>query len=259
VTVVSYFMGNNPDKWQTNLPTFTFINLGELYPGITVKLRASGSNVEKLFFVDPGANVDDIKIKIRGADHLTIDSAGQLVIASSGFEDVSISKPNAFQDSNNDVASAYNVTGDSYGFIVGAYDHTKPLTIDPSLPYSTYLGGSGIEEGLAIAVDNSGNAYITRYTQSANFPTTSGAFQKNHAGGGQDAFVSKLNPQGSALVYSTYLGGSSYETGYGIAVDGSGNAYITGVTGSTNFPITSGAFQTTYGGSVDAFVSKLNP
>jgi len=109
-TVVSYFTGNDPDKWQTNLPTFNIINLGELYPGVTVKLRASGSNVEKLFFVNPGANVDDIKIKIRGADHLTIDSAGQLVIASSGFEDVSISKPNAFQDSKNYVTSTYDVT-----------------------------------------------------------------------------------------------------------------------------------------------------
>ncbi|HTD47799.1 MAG TPA: SBBP repeat-containing protein [bacterium] len=120
--------------------------------------------------------------------------------------------------------------------------------------YSTYLGGNVEEIGYGIAVDGSGNAYVTGATDSTNFPTTAGAY-----GGGVDAFVTKLNPSGSALIYSTYLGGSGDDWGQGIAVDGSGAAYVTGHTSSTNFP-TANAFQATYGGGAsDAFVAKINP
>jgi uncharacterized repeat protein (TIGR01451 family) len=142
------------------------------------------------------------------------------------------------------------------------------------LIYSSYLGGSGDEGGLGIAVDNDGNAYIAGGTSSTNFPTTEGAFQPAFGGGPYDAFVTKVNANGSALVYSTYLGGNNWETpppnfcfagicaGFGgIAVDESGSAYVTGFTGSSNFPITPGAFQTSLSGTVnafDAFVTKLN-
>ncbi len=126
-----------------------------------------------------------------------------------------------------------------------------------ALVYSTYLGGSSGDSGQGIAVDSSGDAYVTGYTQSSNFPTTAGAFQTSF-GGVPDAFVSKLNSSGSALVYSTYLGGSSFDSGQGIAVDSSGDAYVTGYTSSSNFPATAGALQTTFGGGADAFVSKLN-
>jgi hypothetical protein len=139
---------------------------------------------------------------------------------------------------------------------VASYDPAKPLVIDPVLAYSTYLGGTG-EGGGGIAVDASGNAYIAGWTYSADFPTTPGVFQTTLAGG-SNAFVSKLNAAGSALVYSTYLGGSSYDFGSSIAVDASGNAYVTGYAESSNFPTTPGAFQTTFGGDYDAFISKLD-
>ena len=132
--------------------------------------------------------------------------------------------------------------------------------IDPVLVYSTYLGGSGDDESFRIAVDASGNAYVAGFTPSTSYPTTAGAFQPSYGGGNYDAFVSKLNPSGTALVYSTYLGGNDFDSGYGIAADGSGNAYVTGFTASTNFPTTVGAFQTSYGGGInDAYVTKLNP
>jgi len=127
------------------------------------------------------------------------------------------------------------------------------------LVYSTYLGGNGADYGFAIAVDSLRNAYVTGQTDSTNFPTTPGAFQTGFGSGLVDAFVTKLNPTGSALSYSTYLGGGSFDSGQGIAVDGSGNAYATGYTLSTDFPTTPGAFQTTSGGSYDAFVTKLSP
>src|SRR5439155_8883792 len=136
---------------------------------------------------------------------------------------------------------------------------SKPLIIDPILVYSTYLGGNSDDRGFGIAVDSAGNAYVTGSTPSTDFPTTPGAFQTAGTVNGI-AFVTKLNPTGSGLVYSTYLGGSSGDQAFGIAVDASGNAYVTGLTYSTDFPTTPGAFQTTIpGGHNDAFVTKLNP
>jgi len=137
-------------------------------------------------------------------------------------------------------------------FEVAAYDASQPLIIDPVLAYSTFLGGSGSDAGIAIALDKGGNAYVMGMTFSTNFPITEGAFQTTFG----QVFVTKLNPTGSALLYSTYLGGG---TGRAIAVDADGNAYVTGMTFSTNFPTTLGAFQPTSDGSGDAFVTKLDP
>jgi len=132
--------------------------------------------------------------------------------------------------------------------------------IDPVLSYSTYLGGSGNDAGYGVAVDGAGNAYVTGNTTSTNFPTVSALQGTNHGGvfGSLDAFVSKLNAAGTALVYNTYLGGTGDDYGFGIAVDPTGNAYVTGRTTSTNFPTTANAYQTTNHGNNDAFVSKLS-
>ena len=135
---------------------------------------------------------------------------------------------------------------------------TKINPAGSALVYSTYLGGNSEDRGFGIAVDSAGNAYIAGYTASTNFPTTPGAFQSNLAGSG-NVFVTKMNPYGSALVYSTYLGGSGTDSGYRIAVDSAGNAYLNGTTNSTNFPMMT-PLQATYGGGIyDTFVSKLNP
>jgi hypothetical protein len=144
----------------------------------------------------------------------------------------------------------------AWQFQLSAYDKTQPLIIDP-LIYSTYIGGSGFDNGVDIAVDNSGNAYITGYTSSTNYVITPGSFQTTN-GGSIDVFVTKLNSTGTGLIYSTYIGGSGNDECRAIAIDGSGNAYITGNTESTNYDITPGAFQTTNGGGKDVFVSKLN-
>ena len=135
---------------------------------------------------------------------------------------------------------------------------TKLNPTGTALVYSTYLGGMSDDYGAGIAVDTAGNAYVTGCTESTDFPTTPGAYQTSH-GGGADAFVTKLNPTGTALVYSTYLGGTNDDRGNGIAVDTAGDAYVTGQTTSTDFPTTAGGFQTPYGGDQDAFVAKLNP
>jgi Beta-propeller repeat len=155
------------------------------------------------------------------------------------------------------VKGKYVVKGNHITFEIANYDKTRPLIIDPALAYSIYLGGSGGDYGAAIAVDSSGNTYVTGGTNSTNFPTTPGAPQTSYGGGDVDAFVTKLNASGSFLLFSTYLGGSSGEGGQGIAVDSSGNIYVTGSTGSSNFPTTPGAFQTKLAGRSDAFVAKI--
>ncbi|GIV29929.1 MAG: hypothetical protein KatS3mg028_0995 [Bacteroidia bacterium] len=159
-----------------------------------------------------------------------------------------------------EVSSSFKPIGkDLYSIHVADYDPTQTLIIDP-LIYSTYIGGSSNEWGYAIAVDGSGNVYVTGYTESTNYDITPGAFQTTFSGGiGNDVFVTKLNATGTGLVYSTFIGGSNNDAGIGIAVDGNGNAYVTGLTYSTDYDITPGAFQTTYGGVNDVFVTKLNP
>ena len=127
-------------------------------------------------------------------------------------------------------ADAIRPRREEYGFVVGAgYDPARELIIDPGLDYSTFLGGASYEIGFGIAVDSAGNAYIAGLTQSPDFPTTAGAFDRTGAPNNfLDAFVTKLNPNGTALVYSTFLGGGNFEWGRAIAIDGAGNAYIAG-------------------------------
>jgi len=159
------------------------------------------------------------------------------------------------------LSTNYPVTAGAFQTTIGgSYDVfvTKLNASGSGLVYSTYIGGSIYDGGSDIAVDGSGNAYVTGMTRSTNYDVTAGAFQTTHGGGIEDVFVTKLNASGSGLVYSTYIGGSSNEGGSGIAVDGSGNAYVTGATSSTDYDVTVGAFQTTYGGSGDVFVTKLN-
>jgi hypothetical protein len=175
---------------------------------------------------------------------IAVDTAGNAYVTGDTVSTAFPTTPGAFQ----------RTLGSSHGpnaFI------TKLNAAATALVYSTYLGGSGYDQGFGIAVDAAGNAYVTGSGFSTDFPITPGAFQRT-LGGSFDAFVTKLNATGTALVYSTYLGGSGTDFGFGIAVDGAGNAYVTGATTSTDFPTTSGAFQRTLGGSWGAFVAKVN-
>ena len=149
--------------------------------------------------------------------------------------------------------------GQEVCFKVGEYDTSKPLVIDPILVYSTYLGGSNGDFAYAVATDAKGNTYVTGTTGSTDFPFTQGAFQTAIVGG--DAFVAKISPDGSKMVYATYLGGKGVEWGNGIAVDASGSAYVVGNTQSSNFPIVKGALSSTYAGGNwgSAFVTKIDP
>src|SRR5205807_8336527 len=169
---------------------------------------------------------------------------GDLVLALKGGE-VRFQKPVVYQEVEGvrrEIPSSYMLKGArQVGFQVAAYDASQPLFVDPVLSYSTYLGGSGGNVGYGIAVDATGNTYVTGYT-TGSFPTTAGAYQTTF-GGGADAFVTVLNTLGSALLYSTYLGGGGDDVGYGIAVGTAGSADVTGSTGGS-VPTTGGAYTT---------------
>jgi hypothetical protein len=268
----NYFIGKDPKKWRTNVPTYAKVNYHDVYPGVDLVYYGNqGGQLEYDFVVAPGADPSAIALAVGAGlvpaqgrpqgSPLRIAADGGLVIPTEAGE-VHLQKPLIYQEGSGarrEISGEYVLRSACEVTIkLGTYDSTKALVIDPVLAYSTYLGGSYGDTANGIAVDPSGNAYVTGDTASSNFPTTPGAFQTSLSGY-SNAFITKLNPAGSALLYSTYLGGSGNAYGAGIAVDALGNAYVTGGTGSSNFPTTSGAFQTSLVGSSAAFVTKLNP
>ena len=260
----NYFIGSDSSKWRTNINTYAKVKYREVYPGIDLVYYGNQRQLEYDWIVSPGAKTEDIRFAIEGAKTTSIDLNGDLVLAVTGG-DVRLHKPVVYQETDgvrhNVVGSYVKKTNQEIGFRLAEYDPAKPLVIDPVLVYSTYLGGSEDDRGYAIAVDSSGNAYVTGYTISTNFPTANALQPSLGVGGfelGGDAFVTKFNATGSALVYSTYLGGNELDWGHGIAVDSSGNAYVTGVTNSTNFPAANPVRPASSGLMMDAFVTKIN-
>ncbi len=234
----NYFTGNDPAKWRTNVPTYAKVKYQQIYSGIDLVYYGNQRQLEYDFIVAPGADPHRIAFDVRGAKQIRQNAQGDLIlILKTSEEEIRWHKPVVYQEkqgARHEIAAHYSITNTNrVGFELAKYDATRPLYIDP-LIYSTYLGGSGYESGSGIAVDSGGNAYVTGNTYSPDFPVTSGAFQTTRMGD-NDVFVTKFNPTGSALVYSTYLGGSGYADGggdiaAGIAVDGSGNAYVIGTT-----------------------------
>jgi hypothetical protein len=384
----NYFIGDDPSKWQINVPTYAKVKYEGIYPGIDLVFYGNERQLEYDFIVAPGADPRRIGFDTEGAKRIRRDAQGNIAFQmNAGGDVIHWRKPIAYQKKKDGtrrlVEAHYSIIGaNRLAFEVAAYDARQTLYIDPvhytystflggsgndqgygvafgpngsfvtgsttstdfpvtagaiqttnsgtvafvskianglvystylggtsgavgraiavdsagnayvtggtgpgfptlnalqstyggntdafvaelnstgtALLYSTYLGGSGPDYGYGIALDSANNAHVTGYTGSSNFPTHN-ALQSSAPGGG-DAFVTKINPAGSAFVYSTYLGGGGTEQGSGIAVDSSGNAYVTGATSSSNFPVTTGAFQTSYGGGgSDFFVTKINP
>ncbi|MGD1100881.1 MAG: choice-of-anchor D domain-containing protein, partial [Terriglobia bacterium] len=292
----NYFIGNDPKKWRTNVPSYAQVKYKDIYPGVDLLYYGNQRQLEYDFVVAPGADPNQIKLSFAGADGMRVDAASGDLVLKLGNDEVRFRKPAVYQPTvaavssppSNFVAAVYDrrrrsesaATGELDGafvvasnnqvaFRVAAYDPQRALVIDPVLSYSTFLGGSNVyQQGSnAIAVDSAGDAYVTGNTIATDFPTTAGAVQPTCGGNGtdcMDVFVTKLDPTGSALAYSTYLGGTyvaggSWNIGLGIAVDTYGNAYVTGWTGDSDFPTTAGAFQPSIGSDDAAFVTKLNP
>jgi len=264
----NYFLGNDPARWHRDVANYAAVKYSGVYPGIDVVYYGNQRQLEYDIIVGAGANPERIALAFEGVKTLSIDQGGNLVLETPGGTLVQ-QKPVIYQNSGTgreSVAGRYVLlAGQRAGFAVAGYDKSRPLVIDPVLHSSTYLGGAGNDIGRAIAIDSAGNSYITGETNSLDFPgaITSGIQPAN--AGGYDVFVTKFNAAGSARLYTTYLGGSHHDFGFAIAVDGAGNAYVTGETssptvaaaGSSPFP-RMGPFQNSYGLGGDAFITKIN-
>jgi hypothetical protein len=303
--VVNYFVGRDPAKWHSGIPTFAKVNYASIYPGIDLVFYGNQQQLEYDFVVAPGADPSRIAWRIDGA-RLSVDRQGDLRLAAPNGP-ASFKKPVLYQMDGArrvGVSGRYVVAGNQVRFALGAYDHAKPLIIDPVLSYVTYLGGAvsaygpapsgtsyiGWNTGYsdwvqgqpteALAVDRDGDVYVTGNTNAIDFPVKD-AVQGSDAAlktdsGATAAYVTKFNPEGTELIYSTYLsgGGQFFSKGASIAVDAEGNAYVAGWTDDPNYPTTSGAFQRICGafsnngtrtancqvaGPQNGFVTKLDP
>ncbi|HXH48546.1 MAG TPA: alpha/beta fold hydrolase [Terriglobia bacterium] len=291
----NYFIGNDKNKWQKKVPQYARVKYNEVYPGIDVVYYGYHNQLEYDFVIAPNADPSKIRLELarktatgigNESPHLQISSEGDLVITTP-TGNVSFRKPIIYQwvsDSKlhrkvkhlvdghfvlhslgrPDKDSRKVSTSQYVSFEVAYYDHHKPLIIDPVLSFSTYLGGSSDDYGWSVAVDGSGNSYITGTTISPDFPTTASAYDTScgtdsncDSASYYDVFVTKLDAAGS-LVYSTYIGGSNSDIGIRLTTDASGATYVTGLTSSVDFP-TANALQSSLGGTQDAFVSKLSP
>jgi hypothetical protein len=282
---VNYLLGNDPAHWRTGIPTYARVEYSSVYPGIDMVYYGTQARLEYDLVVKPGADPHSIRVKYPGADGLRLAPNGDLLLNVAGRETRQLA-PVIYQENmagaRTTVRGHYVLFADhEVGLWVSEYDHQLPLIVDPALIYSTFLGGTGADSANALAIDTAGNAYIAGSTSSTDFPTTAGTVQPNDPTPASNplishAFVSKLNPAGTALVYSTYLGGTTagaffpdpQEFVTGIAIDPSGNVFLGGQTAATDFPTTPGSLQPAAPGcgsgplfltSCDGFVTELNP
>lgn len=256
-----YLIGKEAAGWQRDVPHFGKVRYAEVYPGIDLVFHGNRNHLEYDFIVAPGRDPSRIALRFEGApDGLRIDRSGNLVLGTA-HGDLVQRKPVSYQDIDGRriaVESSYALLEDHrIGFSVGSYDPAHPLVIDPVLAFGSYLGGSQHDSGYAAAVDRAGNTYLAGDTMSTDFPTLD-PLPGQDGSGAQNVFVTKLNAAGSAIIYSTYLGGDGIDHALRMAVDGQGNAHVVGDTGSTDFP-TFNALQPQLKGAMDAFVAKLDP
>ena len=272
----NYFIGSDHSKWRTNVPGYRKVKYQEVYPGVDMIYYSSRRQLEYDFIIAPGANPESISLSFKGARKLQVDTNGDIVLDTNNGT-IRQGKPYVYQEVNGtrrSIACRYALHQEQVSFEIADYDVSKPLVIDPTVVYATYLGGgsdppggeSGNDVATRVIVDSENNVYITGSTSSNFFPTTPGVYQTSDTG--SSVFVTKLNAAGDTLIYSTYIGGTEIDGtsqgdgianvsyGQGLAVDSAGNAYVTGYS-SSDFPTTAGAFKRVHA-SADAFVTKLN-
>jgi len=253
-TTVNYLVGADRQAWRTGLEARARVRFRDVYPGIDVAYYGTDREVEYDVLVAPGADPEQVRLRLSGAGHVAISDDGDLELGA-GEAPVRIRAPFAYQLDGQvrvAVASRYVLHADgTVGFALGRFDRRKALVIDPILSYSRLLGGSGLDEAASVAVDAAGNVYVAGTTSSPGFPGASGA------PGGIDLFVTKLDSRGSTVLFSTYIGGSGIDEARGMTIDTLGNVYVVGSTRSTNFPTVSPR-QATLAGESDGFLLRIS-
>lgn len=258
----SYFLGSDSGRWKTGIRHFRRVRYRDLYPGIDLIFYGDGRNLEYDLIVAPGADPSQVRFSFEGADQLKLSPEGHIILSTSVGQLVHRA-PKIYQArdaSRKKIGGRATLSAEgTVGFRLDSYDPTLPLTIDPVLVYSTYLGGTRGDVIQGVAVDAEGNVYVAGSTGSLDFPLVD-PLQDEFAGGGAtigDIFVSKIDPSGSYLVYSTYVGGDTTEVGRSLALDAAGQVYVTGTTFSSDFPSTAGSFQPECSGQCP-FLFKLS-
>lgn len=263
-SVSHYLQGRSDSSWIRNVPHYERVRFENVYNGVDVVYYGNQRQLEHDFVVAPGADPKQVQLAFEGARSVEIDPSGNLSI-DTGSGSLGLQKPLVYQEIEGarlHIDSAYVLADNGkVGFQIAEYDDSKPLVIDPVLLWGTYLGGSGLDQGNGLALDPEGFVYVAGSTDSVDFPTTAGAFQTDNVGL-TDAFVCKIDPDGTELVFSTYIGGTGQDYGNDVAVDTAGRPYVCGATNSQDFPIASPPgtqpAQPTYGGGpADAFVTRL--
>lgn len=248
----NFYLGDDLERWREGVHAFEELVYPELYEGVSLRFRVTSDGPKYSFVVAPGADVNAIRARYDGSKGVDVDATGNLVVTTPAGE-IRDSAPLSYQGDVRVPCSFVLVGPTTVGFRCHGREPSRTLVIDP-LIYSTFVGGSGVDRGWAIAVDAQGSAYVVGESSSSDFPFPG----TSHAGNG-DAFIVKLNPSGSGLVYATFIGGNGLDIGFGVAVDSGGNGYLTGMTIGPSFPVTPGAFDTTPSGSMDGFASKVSP
>ena len=257
----NYVVGSDPSKWRTGVEGYARVRYSNVLPGVDVDYYgAGGQRLEYDVVLAPGADPNGVTLAFEGASSIELDARGAAHLAVHGGGEVVQPPPFAYQldaaDRRQRVDVRYVLHEGGLGFAIGQFDPRRALVVDPTLVYSTYLGGSGSDGAYGVAVDASGATYIAGTTSSTNFPGAS--FPASDGAGNYHVFVTKLNPIGSAIVYSTYLGGNGNDFANDLAIDSAGEAFVVGATSSTNFPIAT-TLQSGYGGgSFDGFITKLS-
>ncbi len=257
----SYFVGDDPASWRTNLTASSEVAYAGVYPGVDLVYHGAGRSLEYDFRVAPGADPSRIRLRAEGADRTRLDERGDLVFETKGGP-VRQRRPVAYQETGDGgrraVDAAYEIAGNGeIALRLGSYDASLPLVVDPVVDYASYLGGDGFDASTQVVLDDAGNIYLCGSTSGGGFPASGGP-QTSYGGGPTDAYVVKLDPTGSTVLFATYLGGAGEETGTGLALDPAGNVYVVGTTTSADFP-TASALQTTRRGERDAFIARLDP
>ena len=259
----NYLVGSDPSRWRMGVEGYGRVRYAQVLPGVDLVLYGTGQRqLEYDVVLAAGVDPRSVVLSVEGVDAIEVDAEGAALLALPGGGRLVEPRPVAYQLDHEgrkiDVEVRYDVHGHSLGFVVGKHDPGRPLVIDPV--YSTFLGGSALDEGQGIAADSAGNVYVAGFTQSTNFPEEPYSFDpldSNH-GGAADAFVTKVMPNGLNLAWSTYIGGNGDDEAEAIALDAQGHVDIAGFTDSTNFPTTLSAFQTKLPGILNAFVTQLN-
>ena len=228
----NYFYGNDSRRWIQSVPHYARVRVQSALPKIDLTYYGAERKLEYDLDVAPGADTGSLALEFAGAQSLKVSPNGDLLIRTASGDLVQ-HRPVASQGASA-IQASYVVRGSTAFLRLGSYDHTRPLKIDPIIDYSTYLSGSSYDLANGIAVDSSGNAYVSGYTTSLDFPVTAGVF---HGPPQNNIFVTKLNPTGSAIIYSTYIGGTNNSEANAIAIDSLGNAYLTGQGGGPDFPV----------------------